>query len=249
MSFHLAAYNVDLGTTANTTVNAVTDDVLTITNNNFLPQEDLDIVFAVAMSATLNRARIVSPSNRQVTLPYIIPVKEAAVPGDNCPIANYADNPFRARGLEELGIEATSDIAMGTESCTVLLGLQRTFEPAPIGNIFTLRGTSTTASVADTWTTITKTWDDQLPVGTFAIVGLYGVAATGLANRVILEDQTWRPGAPIVDSNGDAANELFRKGRLGTWGRFKSTARPQIQVLNTAAVSVHTVYLDIVRLS
>lgn len=246
---HTVAFNVDLGTTANTDVPAITDNVLTISNNHFLPQNDWQVIFAAAMSATLNRARIVSPTNRQITLPFIRPIILAATPGDDVGVADFREHPFRIRGLEELAIEASSDIAMGTESCTVVLGLSQRQDPVPMGNIFTMRGTSTTASVADTWTTITVTWADILPEGVYGVCGLEVIGATQVAGRLILEDERFRPGGLAVTSIGQRNHQMFRKGGLGMWGRFRSTALPQVQVLNTAAVSVHTVYMDLIRLA
>lgn len=247
MSFHTLAYNVDIGQVANLDVPAITDDIFTITNSHFLPNADWDIIYAAAMSATINRARIVSPSNRQITLPFIRPVEPAATPGDNPNVADYRRTPFRIKRNEELSIEATSDLAMATESLTVLLGLQQGMEPAPAGNVFSFRGTSVTASVADAWTTIVTTFADTLQEGLYAVVGLEVFGATEVAGRIIFEDQINRPGCVSVAAVASRTAPMFTKGGLGIWGRFRSTALPQIQVLNTAVVAVHTVNLEIMR--
>lgn len=246
--FHMAAYfSAALAQAADTDIPALTDDVLTIANGHFLPQVDLQIMFAYAAAATVNRARIVSPSNRQITLPFIRPTNLGQNPITQQMIADYRSNPFVARSLEELAIEATSDLVMGSEDATILLGLQPGFTPTPRGNVYTMRITSTTASVADAWTTIVAVFPDILPQGVYAVVGLEYVGVTGSAARLILHDQTWRPGCVAqVTINGEAP-ELFRKGRMGEWGRFTSTSMPQFQVLNSAVVSVHTLFMDIVR--
>ena len=249
MSFHMAAFTVNIGTTVNTDAPAVQDDVLTISNNHFLPQQDLGLVFACAMSATNLRGRIVSPTNRLVTLPFIRPVIVGAVPGDSRNVADYRSNPFRIRAQEELAIEGTSGLAMGNERWNAVVGLQDIFEPVPRGDVFTIRGTSTTTSTANAWTSLVTTWADTLPAGRYAIVGMSGFAATAVAFRLIIPGYTWRPGAIVGDSAGDQFHEMFTKGGLGLWGTFQSTAMPTVQTLNNAAVATHEYYMDIIRLS
>lgn len=249
--FHAAAYfSAALpDTTTNFDVPALTDNVLTIANTHFLPQIDLDLVAAYTASTTMNRTRIVSPTNRQITLPFIRPINVGENPITQQMIADYRDNPFRVRGLEELAVESSSDLACGVEDTTTILFLTPGLRPAPRGNIFTMRVTSTTASVADTWTTVAAVFPDILPQGEFAVLGLEYIAATATAARLILNEQTWRPGCIAQVLVGSQGDKMFRKGGLGDWGHFKSTAMPEFQVLNSAAVSVHTFFLDLVRLS
>lgn len=249
MPFHLSCYaSTTLSTTANTDIPAVNDDIMAISNTHFLPQQDYDLVAAYAQSATLNRARIVSPTNRQVTLPFIRPSSAASSPPTDPNVADYRSNPFRIQGLEELAVEATSDIAMGNETFHALVFLQDQFQPVPKGNIFTLRGTSTTATVANTWTTLTVTWADLLPDGDYVCCGMELVGATEIAGRIIFENQVLRPGSVAQTTVGGRSHDMFRKGGLGSWGRFKSTRMPIIQAMNSAAVSTHTVFLDFVRI-
>jgi hypothetical protein len=246
--FHTCAYYVSLAGTANTNVTPVQDDVLTIANAHFLPQSDMDIIYAYAGCALLDRARIVSPTNRVITLPFIRPVQLTASPASPPAIADYTENPFRIRGLEELSVEASATGA-GPGDAYAVLGLQRNYEPVPRGNIFTLRGASTTASVQATWVSTAMTWADQLPEGLYAVVGGTVVAATGIAFRLIFEGQVERPGAlqTILATGADWSRQY--KGGLGIWGRFRPTAMPTVQVLNNAAVAAHTAYLDIMRLA
>lgn len=246
--FHCAAFTVNIGTTADTDVPAVVDDVLLIQNNHFVPQQDMQLLWAAAGSATISRARLNSPTLRLITLPFIRPVYIGAVPGDTRNVADYRPNPFRVRGLEELSAQATSGVAM-TERLNILIGLQDRFDPVPAGDIYTMRGTSTTTSTANAWTTLTTTWADNLPTGRYAIVGLSGFAATAVAFRLIVPGYAWRPGAICGDSAGDQINEMFLKGGLGVWGYFNSWAMPLVQTLNNAAVATHEYYLDLIRIS
>lgn len=247
MAFHLLAYEESIDNTANFDLDAITDDIITRQNDHFFPSMDLHLLWAAAMSATLNRCRIQSPELRQITPPFIRPIIAAAIPADNDEPADYSQNPFRLPRLEEIAMEATSDVGMGSEQALGFLGVSAGQSPAPAGNVFTMRGTSTTTSVALAWTTLTTTWADTLPDGRYAVVGLYVTGATNAAARIIFDEQTWRPGSLSVAAVGSRISKLFRKGRLGTWGHFNSWAMPEIQVLNTAAVAVFTVYMDFVR--
>lgn len=248
MTFHTSAYaTTTLSTTANTDVPAINDDIIAISNNHFLPQRDYDLVAAYTQSATLNRTRIVSPTNRQITLPFLRPINAGSTPATDTNVADYRAVPFRIEGLEELAAEMTSDIAMGNETGITGIFLQDRRDPVPPGNCFTLRGTSTTASVALTWTTIAVTWQDALPDGDYVCIGCSVVGVTEILFRIIFENQVLRPGGVAEVLVGNRSHEMFRKGGLGAWGRFKSTRMPIIQVFNTAAVASHTVFLDFVR--
>ena len=245
MAFHLLAYNGAQATTANTDVAPVTDNVVNIVNSHFFPQQDLRLIFAAGMGANITRARISQPSLRLVTLPFIRPLIDAATPASLDRVADFTPNPPRSRGLEELGFEVTS--SSGTADCFGLYGVQDSYEAPPSGDVYTLRGTSSTAAVADTWTTLTMTWADQLPDGVYAVIGASMISANSPAIRLIFSGQTWRPGALCMGATTSIDDDLFRYGRLGVWGRFRQTDMPQPQVLCNTTTNSHEVYLDIVK--
>jgi len=248
--FHTAAYITTLlAQAANFDTPALSDDILAISNNHFLPQRDYDLVAAYVQSTTLNRARLVSPTNRQITLPFIRPTSANTTPPSRVPLADYRDNPFRVEGLEELALEMSSDLGAATEVGLGVVFLETGRRPAPRGQVFTLRGTSTTTAAVNLWTTLAMTWADALPVGRYAIVGMEVIGATEIAGRVILEGQYERPGCIAGVLVGGITHPMFQKGGLGLWGEFVSTRMPIVQVLNLAAVAVHTVYLDIIKIS
>lgn len=247
MAFHLVAFTGTVGQTSNTDLPAVTDDVLAVQNNHFLPQRDWQLLYAMAIGATINRARIVQPSYRQVVEPQIRPVVLGAAPGSDANVADYRQYPLRVRGLEELAVESTSDLAMGTERHFALVALLDAFEPLPQGDVYTIRGTSSTSAPANVWTTLAVNWDATLPEGEYALCGVYGIGNGAIAYRAILENQPWRPGLPAVQSVGQRHVFDGRKGALGVYGRFRNYALPQIQCLPNAALASHTIYLDLVR--
>lgn len=248
--FHLVANTIALGTTANTAVPAIQDDFIprNSTTNNFMLPQDMDLVAAAAMSATLNRVRINTPTLRMITLPFIRPVFVNALPQAQGRIALYLDQPFRLPAWEELAIEATSDIAMGTERFNSLMWLAMGLDPIPPGRIFTMRATSTTAAVANAWTTIAYTMADNLPPGTYALVSSECISTNGIAHRWNIPNQIMRPGFLSHGALGDAAG-LSQMGRqFGLMGTFVNTNLPQAQVLCNAADAVHTLYMQLVKI-
>lgn len=225
----------------------VPDELMLVQNGHFVPQVDWGVLFAYVGAATLNRARFVSPAFRQITTPWIRPQGTAIVPLDEPNIADYRDNPLKIRALEELALEAMQTTG-GAAVIAAVAGITKTgIQPAPRGDVFTMRGTGTTTVTAGAWTQATITWQDTLPTGTYAVVGLEAVSVTGLAARLIFEEQWERPGAvaqSLVSGNGHA---MFRKGGLGIWGRFNANRMPNIQMLCNAADTAQEIFLDFIR--
>lgn len=246
MSFHVAAFTESIVQLTNEDISALTDDILAIQNGHLFPQMDMDLQFVAVMSPNMDRARLVSPTMRQVTLPFIRPLNVAALPATDPNVADYRDIGIHLRGLEEFALEVTTNAA-GPSRVTGVVGLGGPIDPIPVGDVFTFRGTSTTAAVANAWSTLAVTFADILPAGNYAIVGGEHQSTNGQAFRLILEGQYWRPGGISVSALGNRTHWMFYKGGLGVWGRFKSTRLPIVQVLANAADAAHEIYLDIVR--
>src|SRR5688500_18784475 len=138
--FHLAAYvDAALDNVANGDIPALNDDVLSINNTHFVLSSPMDLVAAAAMSATITRSKVASPSMRQVASPYIRPVIAAVVPGNNPNIMLSYNTPYRIPANEEIQVQATSGVAM-TEVFTALIWLSTGVVPWPVGNITPLSG-------------------------------------------------------------------------------------------------------------
>lgn len=247
--FHLAAFTVSLGNTADTDTPAVTDSCLLIQNSHFVPQIDVQVLFAYCTAVTLLRGKIVTPTLRQFSPPFIRPIDASATPSTRTPIADYRTNPLTLKALEEIAIQLT-DSAAGPNQAFALLGLQTGgYQAAPAGQIITMRGTGTTTLVANGWTQVAMTWADNLPSGTYACVGLSGFSAGAIAARLIFDQQFWRPGA-IIGINGTIIpHPMFLKGGLGTMGTFTANRMPNVEFLSSSADTSEEVYLDLVRVA
>lgn len=244
---HLLAWFKNVGSTADTDLTPVTDPVFTVQNSHFLPNSDVNLYWAAVMAATLTRAKWASPKTRVVTDPYIRPIIEAVIPPSNPGIAKYLDSPFRFKALEEIQLLVT-DGTGATENCTGLALVGTGLVPAPQGDYYRLRFTSTTAVTANTWSQLSVTWEDTLPSGTYSVVGIEHQSAGGQAARIIFNGQTYRPGAPSISALSNRQNDLFYGAKLGVLGNFVQTAMPLIEVLANSADASHEGYLDCVRI-
>lgn len=249
MTFHIIAFGEVNDNTANQDLAAITDDRLRIANAHFVLDQDRDLLFAAFVSDDAQRARLVYPKARHLTLPFLSPVVDDLVRSNPMAIADYRDNPLRLPNREEIAVEGTHD-NVGSIAAAAILGLAKgPLGPAPAGERYTMRVTSTTAAVALTWTTLVLVVPDTLPNGTYAVVGLRCVAVEGLAARFIFEDQTDRPGCISVEDENQAGWPGFRDSTLGNWGVFTGDRFPNIQVLNVTTTAVHTLYIDFVRIA
>lgn len=247
--FHTVAFQASLAATADTDTPAVTDNIMLIQNNHFVPQQDMQILYAYAGAVTLLRSKFTSPTLRQYSPPFIRPIDTAASPSSRTPIADYRDYPMTIKALEELAVQST-DSAAGPNVCNVIVGLQYSPNiPAANGQIITMRGTGTTTVTANAWSAAAITWADTLPAGNYQCVGLSGFSATGIAARLIFDQQYFRPGAVIGANDSIIPHHMFLKGGLGVWGNFTANRMPNVEMFCTSADTAQTVYLDLVRTS
>jgi hypothetical protein len=244
--FHLCAYTASIGPTADLDVAALTDDILSIQNSHFVLTQDMWLYAALAGSATLSRAKIASPTMRQIASPFIRPISVATLPGNNPNVALYYDNPWRIPWGEEIQMQVTSGVAM-TERFTGLVWLGSSIDPVPRGNTIPLRWTSTTAAVANAWTSLTITFADTLPSGVYTIIGSECQSAAAIAHRWIISNQLFRPGMMSLSALSQRQPYAFGPGVLGAWGAFRSNDLPRVQVLCNGTDNAHEGYLHVIR--
>lgn len=244
---HTIAWRLSIADVTATDVTPVPDTLMTISNGHFLPQIDYFVQYAYFGAAGAQRARLITPSFRQTTTPWIRPVQLSIVPLDEPNMADYRGAPLRLRALEEVQLEATQSTG-GAAVVAAIAGISKLpMTPAPSGDIFTMRGTGTTTLVAGAWTLATITWQDTLPAGKYACVGFEYIGVTAISARLVFEEQWERPGtlgAGLVSSSG---LPIFRKGGLGIWGYFNANRMPNVECLANAADTAEEVYLDLVR--
>lgn len=243
--FHTVAYT-NTGV-ANTDVDStpIPDGLMTIQNGHFLPQSDARLLYAYSGGLTQKYTRIVTPTFRQITSPFIRPLDNFAHPISWPAFARYAANPIVLKALEEISVIENNT---STAVCNQVFGLALTpVMPAPQGNIFTLRGTGTATLTALGWTITAITWSDTLPSGNYVCVGLAAFSATCLAARLTFEGQWERPGCIGTDLVTSQEYPYFHLGNLGVWGNFHSYRMPSVEFLAVSADTAETVFLDLIR--
>lgn len=246
--FHTLAYRLSIADITATDVTPVTDGIMPINNGHFVPGKDMRIPFASYQAAGATRARLISPSLRQLTTPWIKPSALAIVQGAEPHVADYRANPLGVKALEELQFEAFQTTG-GAAVVVGIVGLMMGgIVPLPQGDVFTMRGTGTATLTAGAWTQGAITWQDTLPNGLYAIGGLQYIGATALAARLILEEEYFRPGCIGTGLTTSQTHPMFMKGGLGVWGRFNANRMPSIEFLANAADTAEEVFLDFVRI-
>lgn len=247
--FHLAAYSQSYNSAAETDLLPLQDDVLVIQNNHFLPQQDMQALFATGFGTNLTKARFTSPSLRQITTPFVRPIISALIGGSRNRVARYLRNPLFFRGLEEISCLVTQNAGIAQQITTLLALSTGAPAPAPAGPMYVMRGTGATAVVANKWSFVPITWNDLLPNGTYSVIGLSGFSANCQAIRLQFIGQAWRPGCLGQTVAGDIEDPIFQNGELGELGRFNTTTLPLVQFLANAADAVQEVYLYLVRVA
>lgn len=245
--FHLAGYFLNIGTIANTDVPAITDGALTISNGHFRLVDNMTLVGAAAMAATITRARLDSPTMRLPGNPYIEPVSLGLLPVNRHQIWDIAFSPYPLPTREEIALQATDGTGT-TENLTGLVWLSLGgLHIIPPGRIQWVYLTSVTAAVANAWTTITTTFQTSLPSGYWSVIGSVHASATALAHRLVFPGQYWRPGFMSNALETNYAWHWNYDGTLGEMGRFVNDNPFQVQVLCNAADASHNVKVGIVQ--
>lgn len=245
--FHTLAWTESIAITVENDILPVPDGIIEVSNNHFRFGRDMFLLWAAAMSTTISRARFISPSLRQVTNPHIRPLITGVVPENDPGVLDLRDNPLRLRALEELQVMVTQ-LGAGAEQVSVIAALgDRQIVRAAQGDIFKLRGTSSSVAVAQTWSLLAMLWDDTLPAGKYDVVGLEHQSANGKAARITLEEQWMRPGALSITGVRNRNHALMRDGGMGVMGSFDANRMPNVEVFCNAGDAVHEVYLDIIR--
>lgn len=235
-------------------ITPVPDPTVTITDNDVsVPANYNQVVRAAGSSAgTLKRSQLQSPSLRSLYFPDLNPlVSGAASYSDPFGVVELDANPLKLTTNE--GLEYWSDGGGNGTTAQYAYGLVF-LSDGPIaatgGNIVTIRGTLAAAAAAATWNSSAITFDQTLPVGTYAIVGGSVIGAGLVAGRLIFigPSAVTRPGFPAQNAETDLGLPSFRRGRAGVLGTFPSTNPPSVEVLGGTSSS-QVLYLDLIKQS
>lgn len=247
--FHLAAFrgSVTNGTT-NTAIAGVSDNILSkSTSGNYLAPDGVNIWGAISGGVNASRARINTPSVRQVAFPSIAPMGTGVTATNPQNISAYGYTGPKPAPADELSVEYThSDAApqIGWALMWMTFGRKA---PTP-GRVYRVRYTAAITAVVGSWVSGALTFDQTLPSGIYEISAMDAFGANLLGARLIFPGGGWRPGIMAHNTLSTQPNPIFTDGTLGAFGQFDSVNTPQLEICAEAANTAQEGFLDLVRL-
>ena len=220
------------------------------TAGDFITIGDLNqIVAAYAANGTVAaEAYLTSPSLRQVNNLYIVPVEGAITPSANPPMIYRPRSPVPLTTHENLSALTNCNPA-AAEQLAIVVWLADGPIAQVDGEIYTLNAEVTMAQVVNSWEFSEITFVDDLPVGSYEVVGARLVAAGGIAFRFVAPTGNHRPGgicsATVASNNIDHQ----RYGGMGSWFSFETIKPPGVELLGSAAAgsATYQLYMDVIK--
>lgn len=245
-NWHLAAFRTAAQAigAVNVALTPVDDSILTVSGSGFITGLDARAKFAFVHGVGMANARLNTPSLRRISIPSLQPTQVVLAPAANPQFPEFLGFEPNLPAVDPISVESTNTDA-GTQDHRAAIALGFRESIAVPGPIWTVRGTGAIVQTATGWVNGALTLDQQLPAGRYAVVGGQCIVANGWAWRLIFQGATWRPGGMSSVAAGTPGSDLFRKGRLGTWGTFDAFAPPNLEIFGTGAGATQTVFLDI----
>lgn len=255
MPQHVAGWNEDIDSAG------VFDNLTALVDQRLFTQGDdirvpeLNMIFAAAGGAdgvVDPRMRLDSPTLDAIVRYEITPLnsQDAAAVEPDTPqkVDDLRMAPLHLGVDEILQVQLNNNPAAVRNQWCLVWFADQVPQPVTGGRPFTVRMTGTTTLAANVWSTVVMLLDENLPPGTYQVIGLRPDSLGCIAGRMIFRTgQFWRPGALGVDTNQDIQHPMFRHGALGVWGEFPFTQLPAIEYFSAIADTVETVHLDLIR--
>lgn len=268
--FRLVAFNnTATPTDADTTttldqVGAVADPHVHIEGDNiYIPGDTLELIgfwgFTGSLTATetavASQIRLQAPSmDVYKDIPvFQIPAAAAAddeEPDAPTPLNLWLNNPMRFEPGEGLQMLVAESVAGDDRQATGLVWLGN----GQLGNpyiglpMFTVRFTAAVAAAAYSWVNGAITFEQNLPVGLYAVMGMHVISDSGIGARLLFSGQGARPGCLAYDTIEDISNQAFRNGNLGVWGTFHTHSPPTLDMLCRTTDTSQEGWLDLIKI-
>lgn len=231
-----------------TSLSVSTDGGDIVSNGQYFPNRDLDLLGVYAASAGITRSIVNTPTLRSVAGLQVRPVRVGALPGTNTNFSDLTRNPVVMKNQENIDMQAAKAGA-GTEAGWAVLFLGNGRYNMASGPRYKLRGTGTTTLTANAWSNVAVTWDFNIQQGWYEIQGIEVVSATAIAARLVVPNYYYRPGVTGLATVGERLPSMFYDGRFGPAGRFNTVALPGLSVWATSADTAQTIWLDLVKVA
>lgn len=247
--FHVSAYfNSATGALTLGDIPAVTDGWLTVQNSHFIYPRDLKLLGAAALSVNATRAQLNAPHWRFVSQPEITPIF-TSWSADTAFGMPMFEPPFltipKIDEIQFLGSQSSA--ATGGYAGFVWAG--DGMKNVPQGDIYPTRATASVAGATGTWARGNMTFDQSLPAGRFAVVGMDVIGAACQVARLRFQDYTMLPGVPVRSGATGYVRTQFRYGGMGELGQFENTAQPTLEIFSLeGTAATQTIILDLVKI-
>jgi len=255
MAIHMGGFGESQDAAGNTVNVAALADPLLFRSGDTLRVPLLNQVLGVATgvsSGGTGVATLVAPSLREIGNFVVTPINgnadADAEPNDPPAFVDMRDHPL----VLDPGENMTATVNSNTSAVAfqwVLLLLSDGMAPVPPGERRTLRFTNTDTLVVDVWTNGDLTAAEELPAGSYAVIGMRAVSAGLVAARLVPRGSGFRPGCLGGDSESDLGHPIFRNGQLGSWMTFVHDNIPSVDFLSISTDSDQDVFLDLVKVS
>lgn len=248
--WHTAAYSASItNSLTNTAVAAVNESVFkTGSQNGFVLQEDMMLLFAIVCPNNGTAARLQSPKLAQFGYLQLTPLQAAAKVANGLLVASWPYRPFTFRNQEEVVAYVDTGGSSAAQE-TIVVSFSNGVDPIPAGEELTIKFTSTTAAVAYSWTSLTITLSQTLPEGRYACIGSEVQSTNAIAHRITFWGQFYRPGQPSTTAYTNQQYPGMRDYRNGLMGQFSNVTLPNIEVLCNTTDSSHTGFLHVIKVA
>ena len=247
--FTLVAFSELAGGTSEELCAAVVDETHRTSGDDLQIGALNKLIAAYAYSHALGDCRLVSPSLRAKADLYITPLVNdlgGYAPYYHNRIDYRGDCPITLVTNENLNAYTTVSEVSATQNRVIAIWLADGPITPVKGEILTVKAYATGKTIAEkAWTNFELTWEPDLAVGRYQIVGARCYMVHGGLFRFVPREASNRPGAVCIHESCLTVDEITRKGNMGIWCEFDSTLPPTLDALPNLVAGETEVYLRI----
>lgn len=250
MAFQPIAYSQNVASSnAFTKLNGVLDQTVKVSDTVISVPSLNQLLGAIAFCGSGgNDARLIAPSLRRINPQYINPVLATTGPDKPLVFNLHTRSPIPLVQNEGLQVEVKADDGGVADQKTVVVFLADGALGGVTGAIRTVNFEVTIALTGGEWTFSEISLPDDLPVGSYQVVGARLVCSPGIAFRFVPVGAANRPGGLCAISADANDIPIQRDGGMGAWFTFNSIQPPGIEILASSNQTQATYegYMDII---